>query len=155
MLWAVVIAFLVGLDQLTKHYIRVNIPLGQSNELVGDFFYFTHVENTGAAFGMLKNGRYFFIILTLVMLTVMVYFLVKKNQKWLRLSITFIIGGAVGNLIDRVLFGQVTDFFDFYIFQYNYPVFNIADVCVNIGSILLFFYLIFIYKEPEKAETET
>lgn len=149
MLWAILIAVILVLDQATKAYVRNNLPLGVKNEVIRDFFYFTHVENTGAAFGILKNGRYFFIILTVVICSILVYIMIKNRQKLFRLSVSFILGGAAGNWIDRVTRGKVTDFFDFYIFGYDYPVFNIADICINVGTILLFIYILFIYRDPK------
>lgn len=154
MLWAIIIAVLFVLDQITKTYVKTNLSLGQSNEVIKDFFYFTHVENTGAAFGILKNGRYFFIVLTIIISAVLVYIIVKNKSAFLRLSISIVLGGALGNFMDRLLYGRVTDFFDFYIFGYDYPVFNVADACINIGTILLFIYIIFIYKEPDGEESE-
>ncbi|HZK27856.1 MAG TPA: signal peptidase II [Thermoclostridium sp.] len=154
MLWAIIVAVLFVLDQITKTYVKTNLPLGQSNEVIKDFFYFTHVENTGAAFGILKNGRYFFIVLTIIISLVLVYIIVKNKSAFLRLSISIVLGGALGNFMDRLLYGKVTDFFDFYIFGYDYPVFNVADACINIGTILLFIYIIFIYKEPGDEKTE-
>jgi len=153
MFWTIIIAVLIILDQATKTYVRNNLPLGIKNEVIPDFFYFTHVENTGAAFGILKNGRYFFIILTFIICAVLVYIMVKNRHTVLRLSVSFILGGAAGNWIDRVFRGKVTDFFDFYIFGYDYPVFNVADICINIGTYLLFIYIIFIYKEPKEEKT--
>ena len=154
MLWAIIVAVLFVLDQITKTYVKTNLPLGQSNEIIKDFFYFTHVENTGAAFGILKNGRYFFIVLTIIISLVLIYIIVKNKSAFLRLSISIVLGGALGNFMDRLLYGKVTDFFDFYIFGYDYPVFNVADACINIGTILLFIYIIFIYKEPGDEKTE-
>ena len=152
MLWAVIIAVILMLDQATKLYVRNNLPLGLKNEVIPDFFYFTHVENTGAAFGILKNGRYFFIVLTVVICAILVYIMIKNNHKVLRLSISFILAGAAGNWIDRVFRGRVTDFFDFYIFGYVYPVFNVADICINIGTFIMLIYILFIYKEPVKQD---
>ncbi|NLX77769.1 MAG: signal peptidase II [Clostridiaceae bacterium] len=152
MLWAVIIAVILMLDQATKLYVRNNLPLGLKNEVIPDFFYFTHVENTGAAFGILKNGRYFFIVLTVVICAILVYIMIKNNHKVLRLSISFILAGAAGNWIDRVFRGRVTDFFDFYIFGYDYPVFNVADICINIGTFIMLIYILFIYKEPVKQD---
>lgn len=154
MLWAIIVAVLFALDQITKTYVKNNLPLGQSNEVIQDFFYFTHVENTGAAFGILKDGRYFFIILTIIISFVLIYVMIKNKSKILRLAISIILGGALGNFIDRLLYGKVTDFLDFYIFGYDYPVFNVSDICVNIGTILLAIYIIFIYKEPNNEEAE-
>lgn len=146
------IALLLIFDQLTKQYVRDNLPLYQQNTVINDFFHITHVENTGAAFGMLKNARIFLISLTIVAAAVLIYLMIKNKSKMMRLSIAFILAGAFGNLIDRIFRGKVTDFleFDFWIWK-DYPVFNVADVCVNIGAILLFIYLLFIYKEPDAA----
>jgi len=80
--------------------------------------------------------------------------MIKNKSKILRLAISIVLGGALGNFIDRLLYGKVTDFLDFYIFGYDYPVFNVADICVNIGTILLAIYIIFIYKEPNNEEAE-
>jgi signal peptidase II len=147
MLWTIIIVLVIILDQATKFYVKNNLPLEQKNEVIKNFFYFTHVQNTGAAFGMLKNGRYFFIVLTVIVVGVLVYILVRNNRRFLRLAISFIIAGALGNWIDRVLTGSVTDFLDFYIFGYNYPVFNVADICINIGTFLLIIYLFFLNPE--------
>jgi len=153
MFWTVLIAVLLILDYITKTYVRNNLPLGLKNEVIPDFFYITHVENTGAAFGILKNGRYFFIVLTVIICGILVYIMIKNKQKILRISISFILAGAAGNWIDRVFRGAVTDFLDFYIFGYDYPVFNFADICINVGTYILFFYILFIYKEPKKQDT--
>lgn len=155
MLWTILIAIFLILDQATKIYVRKNLPLGLKNEVIPDFFYFTHVENPGAAFGILKNGRYFFIVLTVIICIILIYIMVKNNNKILRLSISFILSGAIGNWIDRVIRGEVTDFLDFYIFGYDYPVFNVADICINIGTFILFIYILFIYKEPASQNTNT
>jgi len=152
MLWFVMIALLVIVDQLTKLYVRNNLLLFEQNVVIDDFFYITHVENTGAAFGILKNARLFLISLTIIAAAVLIYLMIKNHSKMMRLSIAFILAGAFGNLIDRVFRGKVTDFLDFDVWIWkDYPVFNIADVCVNIGATLLFIYLIFIYKEPNAA----
>lgn len=152
MFWTILIAILIIMDQVTKAYVRKNLPLGIKHEVIPDFFYFTHVENTGAAFGILRNGRYFFIVLTVIICAILVYVMIKNRQKILRLSISFILAGAFGNWIDRVIRGEVTDFLDFYIFGYDYPVFNFADICINIGTYILFIFILFIYKEPKKQE---
>ena len=152
MLWSIIIILFVILDQVTKLYVRNNLPLHQKNEVIKDFFYFTHVENTGAAFGILKNGRYFFIILTAAIVVVLVILMKKNHSGIFRLTLSFIIAGAIGNWIDRVFFGHVTDFFDFYLFGYDYPVFNVADICVNIGAGLMMIYILFLYKEPKPVD---
>ena len=125
----------------------------ERNEVIKDFFYITYCENTGAAWGILQNGRIFFIIMTFIALGFIVFYFFKDKAFIFRLALVFLMSGAVGNLIDRILYGKVVDFLDFYIFKYDFPVFNVADICVNIGTILLIIYLLFIYKEPIK-ETE-
>lgn len=153
MIWIIMIALLVILDQLTKLYIRNNFTLLQQNIVIKDFFYITHVENTGAAFGILKNATYFLIAITVVVAVVLIYAMIKNRSKIVRCSIAFILAGAFGNMIDRVIRGKVTDFLEFDFLGWNdYPVFNVADVCVNIGAGLLFIYLFFIYKEKKVTE---
>ena len=151
MFWTIIIAVLIILDQATKTYVRNNLPLGVKNEVIPDFFYFTHVENTGAAFGILKNGRYFFIVLTIIASLIIIYLLLKSKNRVYSLALSFILGGAIGNLIDRIVVGSVVDFLEFHFWSYRFPVFNVADTFVTIGTILLAYYLIFIYKEPTKA----
>lgn len=150
MYWILLIAGLIGLDQWTKWFFMVNKDNFKDFEIIKGFFYLTYVENRGAAFGILQNFRWFFIILTVIALAVMVWYFIKNQNKMLRLSLSFIMAGAVGNFIDRLFRGFVVDFFDFYPFGYNFPVFNVADICVNIGVFFLLIYVLFIYKEQEE-----
>jgi len=150
MYWILLIAVLIGLDQWTKWFFLVNKDNFKDFEIIKGFFYLTYVENRGAAFGILQNFRWFFIILTVIALAVMVWYFIKNQNKMLRLSLSFIMAGAVGNFIDRLFRGFVVDFFDFYPFGYNFPVFNVADICVNIGVFFLLIYVLFIYKEQEE-----
>ncbi|NLM73394.1 MAG: signal peptidase II [Clostridiaceae bacterium] len=150
MYWILLIAGLIGLDQWTKWFFLVNKDNFKDFEIIKGFFYLTYVENRGAAFGILQNFRWFFIILTVIALAVMVWYFIKNQNKMLRLSLSFIMAGAVGNFIDRLFRGFVVDFFDFYPFGYNFPVFNVADICVNIGVFFLLIYVLFIYKEQEE-----
>jgi signal peptidase II len=78
----------------------------------------------------------------------MVWYFIKNNNTILRIALTFLISGAMGNFIDRLLRGFVIDFLDFFPFGYDFPIFNFADICVNIGVFVLAFYVLFIYKEP-------
>lgn len=150
MYWILLIAGLIGLDQWTKWFFLVNKDNFKDFEIIKGFFYLTYVENRGAAFGILQNFRWFFIILTVIALAVMVWYFIKNQNNMLRLSLSFIMAGAVGNFIDRLFRGFVVDFFDFYPFGYNFPVFNVADICVNIGVFFLLIYVLFIYKEQEE-----
>lgn len=152
MLIFIALILLTAADQVTKlltlKYIK---PVG-SLEIIKNILSLTYVENRGAAFGIMQNSRYIFIIITIVLSAVMVYFLFfKKNEsKLLKLSLTMILSGAVGNLIDRVFLGYVVDMIE--VTFINYPVFNFADCCVVIGAVLFCIYVMFIYKEPKKED---
>lgn len=149
MLWVVIIIAIIGLDQLTKFVISNKLVLGGSVSVIDKFFYITHWENKGAAWSILQNGRYFFIIITFIVASILAYMLYKSDNKLFKFSVSFIIGGAIGNLIDRIYKGSVTDFLQFFFGSYQFPVFNVADSCVCIGTMLLAYYLLFVYKDKE------
>lgn len=154
MLWIVLIIILTGADQLSKWYFYTNRFQYNGFVVIKDFFYLTYLENRGAAFGMLQNQRWLFIILTVIAVSFMIWYLIKNKNTILRLSMAFLISGAAGNFIDRLFRGFVVDFLDFYPFGYDFPIFNFADICVNIGAFLLVYYVIFIYKEPANKKGE-
>lgn len=152
MLILISLILLTAADQLIKLLtVKFIKPVG-SMEIIKNILRLTYVENRGAAFGIMQNSRWFFITLTIVLSAVMAYFLFfKKNEsKLFNLSLTLILSGAVGNLIDRVLLGYVVDMFE--VTFINYPVFNFADCCVVVGAVLFCVYVMFIYKEPEKED---
>lgn len=145
MVEVLVCILLIAADILTKlAAVKYIMPAG-SIKLIDDFFSLTYVENRGAAFGSMQGGRYFFIIFTIiiVVLIAVYYMRNKKREKntFLSCSVVLICAGATGNLIDRIIRGYVVDFFDFYIFGYNFPVFNVADICVIAGVALLMIYI--------------
>ena len=154
--WRSVVFFLIGLlivvaDQLSKAWIRTNLPEGQSIFELG-FFRITHVHNTGAAFGIFQGQSFALTIIAIVAITViLVYALVSYRYfPWFdsrlgRLALGLLLGGTVGNLIDRLRLGYVTDFIDF---DY-WPAFNIADSCVTIG-VILFAYTLLRSAQAEK-----
>ena len=124
------------------------MSLGESLPVLGNFFQLTYVENSGIAFGLFNNHAGGSLIVTVVAMgaTVAVaWYLwrVRHGELALKLSLAFVFGGAIGNLIDRLLFGRVADFFDFSIGGYHWPVFNVADSSVTVGMIL-FLYVSFI-----------
>ncbi len=127
------------IDQLTKHYIQFSMLPGMSIPVIPDIFSITYVQNAGAAFGILEHQRLLFIIITLIILIVCGYFYkkIQKLPKHLRFSIALLLGGAIGNLLDRIRLGIVVDFFDFHI----WPVFNIADIAIVCGVILIIYYI--------------
>jgi len=138
-MFSLIIVFLVvGSDQITKHLISQIISPRESIIIVKNFFYLTLVHNTGVAFGMFKNQTIVFIVISIIAIVLILYnmFYQKKYRKLHKLDLvafSLILGGALGNLIDRLRFGYVIDFLDFRI----WPVFNIADSAITIGIILL------------------
>ncbi|SUC11081.1 lipoprotein signal peptidase [Pasteurella canis] len=139
-LWLSVIAFI--LDLSTKYLVVQNFTLYESINIF-PFFNLTYVRNYGAAFSFLAEHsgwqKYLFIILACVISLMLIYFLYKNDvgQKIQNSAYALIIGGALGNMIDRTYHGFVVDFFDFYWDIYHYPVFNVADVAISIGAGLL------------------
>jgi signal peptidase II len=152
MIWMIIVIAAVILDQTTKYIVSKNIEPGQLIPVIDNFFYLTYHENKGAAWGILQGRRYLFIILTLVVSIVMAYYLIKTDSKYLKFSLSLILGGAFGNLIGRISKGSVADFLDFHFGKYNFPTFNVADICITVGTCILAYYLLFIYKEPIKLE---
>ncbi len=153
MLWVIAIVALVGLDQWSKWFFFTNRVQFENFEIIKDFFYLTYLENRGAAFGILQNFRWGFIILTVIALAGMIWYFIKNQHVLLRIALTLLVSGAVGNFIDRFSRGFVVDFLHFYPFGYDFPIFNVADIFVCIGVFLLSIYLLFIYKEPVTADS--
>ncbi|MBQ7625154.1 MAG: signal peptidase II [Clostridia bacterium] len=139
--------FAVALDIAVKAwasgYLASNGPL----TVIRGVFRLTYVENRGAAFSILQGKRWFFIILTFIVLAFMVWIFIKKKVKgkWGNIALVFIFSGAVGNLIDRISKGYVVDMFDFCLI--DFPVFNVADIFLNVGAIMAVIYVLFIDKD--------
>ncbi len=116
------------------------MTLHLSYPLLGDVVQLTHIRNPGAAFGITIGGRWLYLVLSIIACIVMIYYLVKlpPTERWGRYAMMIILGGAFGNLVDRVLYGEVTDFIDIGVGAYRWPVFNVADSAVTIGIIVLF-----------------
>ncbi|MFS0839544.1 signal peptidase II [Paenibacillus sp. 1P03SA] len=154
------IVFLI--DQGTKWLVVKNIPLHDSIPVIGEFFQLTSHRNRGAAFGILQDQRWFFILITSVIVVGVVLYLNrtrKAGQKLMSLALALLLGGAVGNFLDRLLFGEVVDFlqlhFQFSFFgkavDYIYPIFNIADSAIVIGVILIFIDSIISWKNEKRG----
>lgn len=133
---------------LTVQYVK---PIG-SYPVIKDVFHFTYVENRGAAWGIMQNGRWIFVGVTAVVCVAIVVFLIREKSMapLLRVSLSVILGGAIGNLIDRVLYGYVVDMI--HVKFIDYPVFNIADSATVVGTILLAWYIIFMTGKTPEAE---
>jgi len=143
----------VGLDQLTKHWVRQHIPLYSSWQPIpwlDPIFTFTHIRNTGAAFGLFGGMNTVFIVLALVVVgaILVIHRQLAGQSALLRAALTLQLGGATGNLIDRVTVGYVTDFVNFR----WWPIWNIADACILIGTVLLAIYALFL--EPSHTASD-
>jgi lipoprotein signal peptidase len=137
-------AVAVILDQLTKWLVATRMAEFEEIPVISGFFSLQYVHNTGAAFGMLKNARWFFVGVAAAAVIGILYYLRQPEARHplLRVSLGLIMGGAVGNMIDRILNGRVVDFLLFYWRDYYFPNFNVADICVTVGVGLLFLYLL-------------
>lgn len=142
MIWYFIAILLIAFDQISKYLVVNNMTLSQSIPVIRNIFHITYVINYGAAFGIFKNQRVFFILITIVILAILIviYKQINFHNKLSKIAFTLVISGALGNLIDRIRLGYVVDFFDFRI----WPVFNIADMSIVIGAILLSVFLVFI-----------
>lgn len=148
MAYIILMAGLLGLDQLVKFLVRENLAVGESVNVIGEFFRLTHYENDGAAFSTMSGQRVILIIIPVIAIIAgaVVMYYNRNSHPIFRVSLSLIISGGMGNLIDRALAGTVTDMFDFSIFP---PIFNVADICVVTGCGLLIIYVLF-YEKIEK-----
>ena len=145
LLYLITLIVLIGCDQFTKHLISSSMQLGQSQEIIDNFFYFTYAHNTGVAWGMLAGHLWLFIIVALISAVLMIIFFkrTRKEEILTRFGLVLTFAGMIGNLADRIVLGYVRDFIDVIIFNYNFPIFNIADVAVVIGVALIIIEIIF------------
>ncbi len=156
----VVAALVVILDQITKIAVVENIPQGSVIPVIEDVFNLTYIENTGAAFGMLSGHRWVFMVISVVAIAAICFYLWKEKPEsyWIKLPLAFILGGGIGNMIDRTFRGSVVDFIDADFVQYpqvsfsggfsitleDFPIFNVADCFITVGCAALVCYLIFV-----------
>ena len=143
-----IIAF--ALDQVIKAIIGTIMTVNQTIPIIRDFFHITHFHNYGAAWGLFPNRQLFIIIATILALA-LIYRYMHSFKPNVRNNIAFglLTGGILGNLLDRILHGYVIDFIDIYIFKYDFPIFNVGDICIVCGVILL---IIAIIKGEDKLE---
>jgi len=124
------------IDQGTKFLIAKNLELYEQIPVIGNFFLITSSRNRGAAFGILQDQLWFFIVVTIAVVAGIVWYLrkmTKDGRKLLPTALALVLGGALGNFIDRLLMGEVVDFLQFNFGNYTFPIFNIADSCIVIG----------------------
>ena len=148
-MYEIIIALLIGLDQLIKFWALNSLKKVGSIPVINNIFNLTYVENRGAAFGMLQNNQIIFIIVAALASCYGLYYLRNKRVNNIgKIGILLIIGGALGNLIDRVRLGFGVDYLDFHII-WSY-VFNLADCFVVVGTVFLCIYIIFLEQEDKK-----
>lgn len=151
-IYILIALFIIAFDQISKVLITSYFSLGQTKSIINGILSFTYVRNEGAAFGILQGARIFFIILTVIIFIGAIYYIVKMRPQSPieKTALSFIAGGALGNFIDRALFGYVRDFImtDFM----DFPVFNIADcfVCIGAGLYILYVLLDFSHNRNEE-----
>ncbi|MCR8656022.1 signal peptidase II [Paenibacillus endoradicis] len=143
------------LDFFSKKWIVNNMKEYDQFSVIGDFFLITSHRNRGAAFGILQDQRVFFIIITIVIVGAIIWYAqsVRKSGSVLLLSgLGLVLGGAVGNFIDRARFGEVVDFFKFNFGSYTFPIFNVADSAIVVGVILIMLDTLLSMKEEKKGK---
>jgi signal peptidase II len=143
------LVFIVLADQVTKLIVDRTMPLHHSIPIIENFFSLTYIRNTGAAFGIFAGGaaafRLPFLILFSSLAIGFIVVMLKRlpdKEKGLISALSFILGGAIGNLIDRIAYGEVIDFLDFYWSDYHWPAFNLADSFITVGVLITVYYLI-------------
>ena len=145
----------VALDQMAKALVQKTIALHASIPVISGFFSLTHIHNPGGAFGFMARqgpGVRAFLFLAVsfsaILLLFYLYMKIPRNYQWLSAGLALIMGGAIGNLTDRVRFGEVVDFLDFYVGSHHWPAFNVADSAVTVGITVLLIHMV-LGKLPE------
>jgi signal peptidase II len=157
---------LVLIDQLAKTWVRGAFPIRRGGivssrriEVIPSFFDLVHIENRGAAWGLLRTSEYrqiFFVVVTLVAFVMIANYYRKlgPRETVLAVGLCCIFAGAAGNFIDRLLFQQVTDFLDFYVGSRHWPAFNVADICICVGVGLFAVHSLFLDEQPSEQANE-
>jgi len=145
-------AIMLFIDQCSKYAVAHNMTVGQQVTVKPHVLYITSSRNTGAAWNILEGQTWFFYIISIVVVAIIIYYMQKigRHRLLLGISLNFILGGALGNFLDRIFRGEVVDFIHVYIGSYSYPIFNIADASLVIGVILL---LLFTLLDGKKEKT--
>ncbi|WP_210609861.1 signal peptidase II [Priestia flexa] len=143
-------------DQLTKWIVVKEMELGESIPVVENFLYITSHRNRGAAWGILEGQMWFFYAITIVVVIGLIVYIRKINKadKWLGVALGLMLGGAIGNFIDRVFRQEVVDFVNTYIFTYDFPIFNVADSALVVGVGIMFILTLFEGKQKKESTKE-
>ncbi|MCH8550501.1 MAG: signal peptidase II [Natronospirillum sp.] len=141
--WLLITLAVLVLDQWTKHLVAAHIVFGERITVIPGFFDLIYTVNPGAAFSLLADAggwqRWFFTVVAVVVSLVLLIWLLRlpRNARWMPVTLTLILGGAIGNVVDRILYGHVADFLLFYWQGYHFPAFNVADIAISIGAVML------------------
>lgn len=147
MLAIIICLIVLAADQASKFWAVNNLQSTKGIKIIGDVLEFQYVENRGAAFGILQGQMWLFYVLTVVVIAILIYYLFHyvKDSLFMNITIGLILGGALGNFVDRLFRSFVVDFIKIdLIDSYRFPVFNIADIAITVGAVLFFIYVLFI-----------
>ncbi|NIR51805.1 signal peptidase II [candidate division KSB1 bacterium] len=153
----IVSVIVVVLDQISKFSVRYFFEYGREHQILGDWLRLTYIENPGMAFGIQFGGQKFFTIFAMIATVVIFIYIVRARTERLplRLALALILGGAIGNLVDRFLYGKVVDFIDVGIGDTRWPIFNFADSAVTLGMIILISLVLFDKSRSKEDEKNT
>ena len=157
MIYYLIAIIVIFIDQWSKWLIVKKMVFGESIAVIDQFFYLTSHRNRGAAWGILEGQMWFFYIITIIVIVAVIYYIRKlaKSDALMGWSLALILGGAIGNFIDRLFRKEVVDFFDFFLnfgfFTYHYPIFNVADASLVVGVILIIIHTLMESKKEKKV----
>lgn len=151
-----IVGIVLVLDQITKYVIQTHVRLHDSITVIPGFFNITHVRNKGAAFGILSTlpehwRSAFFIAVTLIAVAAISALIVRTRERLPLYAFSLIVGGAIGNVVDRIRYGEVVDFIQWYVKSYYWPSFNVADSAISIGVALLAIEMLFMSSTKPQA----
>lgn len=148
---AIILIVLGAIDRLTKLYAVKALKDHPSRSVINGILEFHFLDNTGASFGLLKNEKAFFILISAIILMVIVYLFIRMpgKRKYIKahIALSLIATGCAGNTLDRILYSYVVDFI--YFNSINFPVFNVADIYISVATVMIIFFLFFCYKEDD------
>ena len=149
---AAIVAAIVGLDQWTKALTVAHVPLHEDLDSVLGIFHITHTENSGAIWGILQGQTWLFVVVMVLFLAVLAVLIWRKwlTKKFEWVCLAMIAGGGIGNMIDRIAYGKVTDMIEFDFVKF--PVFNVADCFITVGCFALLIYILFFDREKKRKD---
>lgn len=156
--WIFLVLIAIALDQISKYIVAHLLHFEDTFTVIPGFFSLTHTRNPGAAFGILAGQRWIFMVFTSLIILAAIFALLSGKIKniWGIVALSMVLGGGIGNMIDRIFIGEVIDFFAFNFWGYEFAVFNVADIFVCCGVFILAFYIIFThdFDSPESVEEQ-